>query len=100
MPRSSDKSKQSPAAKPSPKSEPAPTSPSSPKSSSDPLVAKYGPVVFETGTWHVVSMDHDKGSNCKKCKIKATFQNDPDGFRGYGNSEKEAEAMLRKYASA
>ncbi len=34
------------------------------------------------------------------CSVRAVFRDDPDGFRGHGRTEAEAEATLRRYASA
>lgn len=55
----------------------------------------YGAVVFATGKYAYVGR-----GGIVRCKILATFEKDPKGFRGFGNTRQEAEAMLRKYASS
>lgn len=53
-----------------------------------------GPVVFTIGKYRYMG---EKGD--VPCSVKATFKKDPEGCRGFGNTEAQAETMLRKYAA-
>lgn len=50
-------------------------------------------IVYETGKFEVFV----NGKGFTKLKIRATFADDPEGCRGYGNTQEEAKERLFYY---
>ena len=67
----------------------------------EPKIFHGSEIIFEEGKfrWQVaLGTPGNYTTGWATGKYRATFKNDPDGFRGHGNTKDQAEQMLLKYA--
>lgn len=67
-----------------------------------PPKSRGGRVIYEEGsfTWlRVVRKGDAYAGIWEKATVKATYEGDPEGPRGFGSTRPEAESMLGRYAT-